>query len=285
MPTPTSQLAFDFAPIAKRWHRQRQLWVPPDRPLFDPTRYAVEPLPRDQALEFVCTHHYSGSFPAARLSVGLFALSRTGAPTLCGVIVFGVPMSQHVIPHYTQLDPHHGIELSRMVLAESVGYNGETWTIKRAFNILRAEKPEIRAVVSFADPLERRDSRTNQLLKRSHWGACYAAANSIYAGRSSPRTLVMAYGRVLSPRTLSKIRAQDRGADYAARQVLTLGAEPRRSGEEPAAWLDRVLAQPPFERLTHPGCNAFVFGMDKTTTAAIRTRTGSLPYPQPPRAA
>lgn len=49
------------------------------------------------ARSFVVREHYSGTFPAARLSVGLFG----PGPTLEGAAVFSVPMSEAVLLRWT----------------------------------------------------------------------------------------------------------------------------------------------------------------------------------------
>src|SRR5690606_11047103 len=129
------------------------------------------------AKAFVRDHHYAGTFPAARLSVGLFG---PGA-RLEGVAVFSVPMNQRVVPRYTGLEPADGAELGRFVCLPSVRFNGESWFLARAFRLLRAEKG-VAGVVSFADPLERRTA-WGELAKRAHWGTIYQASNALYAGR------------------------------------------------------------------------------------------------------
>lgn len=85
----------------------------------DTSRLEVVAVLQKQAREFVMAHHYSGSFPAARQSVGLFE-----GGVLVGVAVFGVPAGPHVLRYWTRLPPEQGIELSRFVLLDRVGYNG-----------------------------------------------------------------------------------------------------------------------------------------------------------------
>jgi hypothetical protein len=187
----------------KRWQDGKERWARPGATI-DPTEFGVDVLPRErEARDFVEGHHYSGSFPAARLSVGL----------------------------------------------PEVAYNGETWFLRRAFAALRVEKPEVKAVVSYSDPLERRNG-AGILCKPAHYGTIYQASNADFAGRARARALWLdRNGAVISERTLSKIRNGERGWEPAARRLVEQGADPRRAGEEPKAWLERVLAEPTFRRV------------------------------------
>lgn len=256
----------------KRWRDREERWARPGA-VLDPTEFGVDVLPRErEARAFVEQHHYSGSFPAARLSVGLFRKTGLERARLVGAAVFSVPMQQATVPHYTGLSAAEGVELGRFVCLPEVAYNGETWFLRRAFAALRAEKPEVKAVVSYSDPMER---------KNSAGGICKLAH---YAGRARAETLWLdRTGRVVSRRSLSKIRNGERGWEAAARRLVERGADPRCAGEEPKAWLERVLQQPTFHRLRHPGNLAYVFGLDREARHSIKAALGDpLPYPKRP---
>lgn len=260
----------DFLSMDKRWARRRQAWVsPPD--VFNPARYSVDVVDEKLAKAFVCENHYSGSYPAARLAVGLF-----GPGGLVGIAVFSVSMNQNVIPAYTTLSPKNGAELGRFVCDPSVRFNGESWFLARAFPFALRERG-IQAVVSYADPLER-----PEIEKPAHWGTIYQASNATYAGRSSSETLLIApNGAVVSRRSLAKVRRQERGNEYAARQLVHLGAPPRGFGECPEAWVARIHTSPGFRRVRHPGNLAYVFGLTAKARRLIQNRhAGGLPYPR-----
>jgi hypothetical protein len=261
-----------IVPTEKRWQRRRELWVTPvDR--FDPRQYAVDVLDGDAtAKRFVCEHHYSASFPAARLSVGLFGPQAQ----LVGVATFSVPMNQRVIPKYT--GDGNGAELGRFVCLPSVRFNGESWFLARAFRFVLQEKM-VCGVVSYADPLERR-TVSGELYKRQHWGTIYQASNATYVGRSCARTLLVAgSGEIVSPRSLSKIRNRERGWEYATRQLVERGAPPRENGEDPRGWVRR--AETTFRRVRHDGNLVYVFGLTRAATTRIRAIHGpGLDYPK-----
>lgn len=262
--------------IDKRWHRRRSTWVRPPV-IFNPNGYAVDVIDDDTtAKAFICEHHYAHSYPAAKFRVGLFG----PGPELVGIAIFSEPMNNHTITKYTGLEKALGAELGRFVCLPSVAFNGESWFIPRAFRFLLGEKA-IRGVVSYADPLERRNA-AGELMKRQHWGTIYQATNALYVGRSKPRTLLIAPdGNVFSERTLQKIRHQERGWGAAVNYLVRLGIPSRAVLEDPAAWINRWIATPFFQKVHHPGNLTYVFGLDRQATAQIKEmHNGGLPYPR-----
>jgi hypothetical protein len=246
---------------------------------IDTSKYGVELLEESRAKAFVVEHHYSGSYPAARLRVGLFR-----SRELVGVAVFSVPMHNGVVPSYVEgLAPAAGIELGRFVLLDDVPANGETWFLGKAFRVLRAELPEVRALLSFSDPI-RRVSADGSTVLPGHVGTIYQAHNGRYVGRSTARTVhVAADGRLVSPRALSKIRKDERGAAYALRQLLAMGAPERQPHEKGAAYVSRALIEGPFRRVRHPGNHAYLWPVGDTRI--VRSFAPALAYPKRSEAA
>ncbi|MCP1674460.1 hypothetical protein J2T57_001562 [Natronocella acetinitrilica] len=264
-------------PFVQRWCERRERRLPVGG-VIDTARYRVVVIEQALARAFVIRHHYAGSFPAARLSVGLLEAGAGGAPeALVGVAVFGVPMNQQVIPAHLGIDPLAGVELSRLVLLDRVAGNAESWFMARAFRLLREEKPAVIGVVSYCDPVPRRSS-AGELVLPGHVGTVYQALNAAYLGRGSARTLLLGPdGRVISERTLSKLRRGESGAAYAERTLLAAGAPARRHGEAPCAWLGRIRACGVLQRIRHGGNHIYAFGLEKR----LRTRLRSLAdYPK-----
>lgn len=255
----------------QRWRRRRSAWRPAGE-LFDPGRHAVELIPDDvTARRFITEHHYSGSYPAARLRVGLY---RAGVG-LVGVAVYSVPMSQAAVPRYTGLPPAAGVELGRFVLLDEVEGNGESWFLARAARLLRQQLPEVGAVLSYSDPVPRRTAEGDVVLP-GHVGTIYQATNGTYLGRSKPRYLHLGPdGQVVSERALSKLRRGDRGAAYAYEQLRAKGAPARRPGEEGPAYVTRALAEGPFRRVRHPGNHVYAWAW-----ARGHELGASRPYPK-----
>jgi len=262
MIAPVLQAAPPRPAFSQRWRDRREYRrLPGER--IDPAEYGIEILGDRVAKDFVVRHHYSASYPAARLAVGLMRKTGVSPARLVGVCVFGVPMNQQSIPLYLGAEPLKGVELSRLVLLDEVLHSGESWFVSRAINALRQHKPHVTGIISYADPTERLDE-AGKVFKCSHWGYIYQAMNFGYAGRSCGRTLLLSKdGRVVSQRALSKVRSGDRGFDYACRQLVELGAPEREFGEDPRSWVDRVLASGVFTRLRHPGNHVYLLGLTR----------------------
>lgn len=245
----------------QRWTLRRDSYRPAGE-LIDPDRYGVEILTEADAKAFVEAHHYSGTYPAARLRVGLY---RSRGPfaraELVGAAVYSVPMSQAVIPKWTGLGPAEGVELGRLVLRDEVEGNGETWFLARAMQLVRQELPEVRAVLSCSDPVKRA-GEDGRIILPGHVGTIYQALNARHVGRTGRATLYTTpTGQVVSKRALSKIAGDESGADYAARQLLAFGAPARLPGESGQAWIARLKATGWIGRFRHPGNLVYLWAL------------------------
>lgn len=248
---------------AQRWRRGKDIWLRDhrDAPVLDTSRYQVKPLNEGPARTFCLLHHYSGAWPAAQHRIGLID---TQDDALVGVAVFGAPTHPKVLtnPFPTLVPYRESVELSRFVLLDDVPANGETWFLARALRLIK--QAGVRGVVSFADPLERRFP-DGSVLKPGHVGGIYAAANMTYLGRATPRTLTMlsappmpgesGRGRVmvLNERTMSKIRAEDKGAAYGVALLRDFGAPAPTPGQALRDWLPAALAAAGAAKVRHPG--------------------------------
>ena len=249
----------DLFAQCQRWHRQRASYRPAGEP-FDPRRAAVEPIDEQTAKAFVIEHHYSGSYPAARFRAGVFVKEPFQAAQLAGVGVFSVPMTQAVVgAYFPGLRPEEGIEIGRYVLADALAANAETWAMARMRRLLRQALPEVRGIVAYCDPVERRDA-AGVLVKPGHIGTIYKASNAVARGRSSPRTLWLSpCGASLPDRLLSKVRRGESGERYALARLASLGA-PRRQPHEPgAAYVARLKTDGWLRPVRHPGNLVFTF--------------------------
>lgn len=255
----------------QRWAERRDSYrVPSER--IVPREYDVAAIVDDgTARGFVERHHYSRSYPAARVRVGLYRRCE-----LVGVAVFSHPCNDRVLTSaFPALSPLESIELGRFVLLDEVPGNGETWFLARCFELLRARG--LQGVVSFSDPVER-TSADGRLVFPGHVGTIYQAHNARYLGRGTPDLLrVLPDGTVLSPRTQQKIRAGERGWRAAVELLGRYGADVIADGAPRAdrlewltTWLPRLT-----RRVRHPGNHKYAWSLSRR----LRLASG-LAYPK-----
>lgn len=265
-------------PFDQRWaDRREHRRTPGER--INPAEYGVDILGRKEAKAFIIQHHYSGSYPAAHLAVGLYRKVGVQSSRLVGAAVFSEGVRSHeAMPRWTGFERQHGTELGRLVLLPEVLHNGESWFITRAFDALRTARPYIRVVLSYCDPLERRTSQ-GQLVKPGHFGSIYQATNAIFVGRAAARTLrMLPDGRVLHPYVLYKAKHLKKGWAAAVHAIEAAGG-PEREGESVAAWIDRVAAT--LRPVRHPGNFTYTFGLDAGAWSQLHAMHGSgFPYPK-----
>jgi len=246
---------------------------------LDPRRYRAVEVPHRDAREFVLTHHYSGSYPADRLRIGL--VDRTD-DRLAGVAVLAVPTNAAVLTGvFPELTPYtESLELARFVLHDSVPANGESWFLARVFASALAHG--LRGLVAFSDPLPRR-TRDGTLVVPGHVGYIYQATNAVYTGRGTPRRLlVLPDGRTLNARALAKLRAGHTGHAYVTRLLVEHGARPPAPREPVATWLPGALAEAGVRAVAHPGCHRYAFPLGTTARArrTVAVRHTNAAYPK-----
>lgn len=261
----------------QRWRDRREGRVPAVS-VISPTELAVDLIPERLARPFVIQHHYSGSFPAARQCAGLFRRRE-----LVGVAVFSVPMNNRAVPAWTGLqDASAGAELGRFVLLDDVPGNAESFFLARALSALARERRDIKGLLSYSDPVERRI--LDRVIKPGHIGTIYQALSAPYRGKTGRRTGYMGpAGEHISGRALSKIRLGERGSSYAIEQLGQLGARPA-AGESGAAFIARLHRERWLRRFVHPGNHVYLFPLTRGARA-IASRLDTLPYPKLGRAA
>lgn len=259
--------------VTQRWLGGRDSYRPEGEPI-DPSRYGVEVLPDDRRPKaFVVAHHYSRSYPAARLRVGLFRMQE-----LVGVAVFSVPAQAAAIPYWTGTTA--GVELGRFVLLQDVPANGETWFLRRAFEALAAELTDVRAVLSYSDPMPRQRA-DGTLVTPGHVGTIYQAHNGHHAGRARAEKLyVDRDGLTFNRRSLSKLINGERGADGVYRRLIERGAPSRHAGEEMGSYVERALREGPFRQVRHPGNLAYMWAVGPHQRQTRRGFRNACPYPK-----
>jgi hypothetical protein len=260
---------FTASSLNQRWRNGRTRFKP-SHETIDPLQYEVALLPGDaEAKAFVVTHHYSGTYPAARFRVGLFR-----GTNLVGVAIYSHPANDRVLTSVFPGPPRDSVELGRFVLLDDVPGNGESWFLARSFQYLRAAG--IRGVLSFSDPIPR-FTTSGEVVTPGHVGTIYQASNGRYLGRSTPRRLrLLPNGQVLSDRALQKLRAGERGWKYVAEQLHRAGASTiPEDVERRPLWIREQLLRltRPFR---HPGNHRYAWSLDPKRPVQL----ASMPYPK-----
>jgi hypothetical protein len=249
--------------------------------VIDPAKYMVTVIDYDRlAKDFIREHHYSGSYPAARLRVGLW--SRTG-PELMGVAVFGIPSHPLTFARYVDgATPEEGLELNRLVILDEVASNAETWFLAQCFRLVEEHMPQIKFILSFSDPIPR-ERPDGTVFMPGHLGTIYQAHNGIYVGKSKMKTTYVAPdGRRFYRRTLNKLRHGEQGRVYVEKQLMEIGAPSRGEHEEPTKWVDSLIESGLLRKETHPGNHAYVWALGNKRQKKHTTRrfVRDLPYPK-----
>ncbi|MBC7106845.1 MAG: hypothetical protein H5T97_13010 [Firmicutes bacterium] len=148
--------------VVTDWNGQLRFSDTPPGPPPDARSLEVRPVPFRIARAFVERFHYLGYAPwGARISLGVWHGDR-----LVGVMLFGRPSAR--------LEDQRGtLELTRMVLLDECPRNSESRALGLAARWIRRRMPEIRRLISYADPA------------RGHKGTVYLAAGWRFVGRTS----------------------------------------------------------------------------------------------------
>ena len=271
--------------LCQRWRDKSESYRPAGEPInVHRDGYYAEIVPKKVGKEFVQKHHYSGTYPATRLQVGLYRGSEEGNE-LCGVAAFGVPMSNSVFARYiNKATIHDSIELSRFVLLDDVPANGETWFLGQCFGksgaLLKDALNNISSVLAFSDPVKRTTLEGNTVMP-GHIGTIYQAHNGQYLGRSHPKKMVLTEnGKSVNKRMLSKLRNKESGQQYARKWFEQHTGQVQLPSESNERYIKRTIAN--LRTVKHPGNHAYVWAIgDKRERKETETRfKPSLLYPK-----
>lgn len=246
--------------LCQRW-REHASSCRPAGETIRPRDYDVALIDNDRvARAFVERHHYSASYPAARMRVGLY---RRGE--LAGVAVLSQPPSQAALDAALPMPGAERAELGRFVLLDDVPANGESWFLARCWELAR--RAGFAAIVAHSDPEPRRTGG-GLLVFPGHVGTIYQATNARYTGRTPSRTWrLFSDGTVLSARALSKLRTRDRGYRYVVEQLVLHGA-PAPGGSDWRAWTTRAVTLVT-RTFRHGGNHRYVWGLERNSDAFL----------------
>lgn len=148
--------------------------------------YTIKKIDCKTAKDYIRKNHYShGCHNGPSPCYGLF-----DGDKLIGVLMFATPCSEAV--RASVFGPKHKdwvTELHRLHILDVTPRNAESWFISRCLKLLKQDKPNIKAVLSFADSTE------------GHDGTIYKATNAYFIGTTGRATFYRdATGRLRHPR-------------------------------------------------------------------------------------
>lgn len=148
-------------------------------PFVDTSRTIVRQLNKSVAASFVINHHYTGKASSCRYALGLYYIEKEHSffagqnEKLIGVMTYGHPISNRTVSSITTsncLALDEVLELTRLVILDGYGKNIESHFIGASFRWLKKNAPEVKVLVSYADP------------EQAHTGGIYRATNWYYQG-------------------------------------------------------------------------------------------------------
>lgn len=163
--------------------------------------YEVKQIKFSIARDYIKEYHYShGSHNGASPCFGLY-----DGEDLIGALMFATPCSERVRASVFGEEYKSNVtELHRLHIKDVTPKNTESWFISRSLKLLKQIKPEIWAVITFADQTE------------GHTGTIYKATNAYRLGSSTKATFYLdEEGRLRHPRqngkNISKEEATEKG--------------------------------------------------------------------------
>ena len=149
-----------------------------------------------QAARYACENwHYSKCMPAGKLiKVGVWENNY-----FVGVVIFGRGANNNLLSPY-KLSQIQGCELVRVALS-SIHVSAVSKIVSIAIRFLRNLCPNLRIIVSFADP------------DQGHLGIVYQAMNWTYTGKTKPQREVIVNGKIMHKRTANSLFGSIRGLE------------------------------------------------------------------------
>jgi len=147
----------------------------------DTTKLSIRQIDKPTAKKMVVKYHYSKLWTKCSVALGLFidtgkehSFFDEAEEKMVGVIVYGDPIGRLTGQSISdEIKRTEVLELTRLFIHDGYGSNIESWFISQSFNWLRKNKSEIKALISYASPVE------------GHSGTIYQATNWIYQGNNN----------------------------------------------------------------------------------------------------
>ena len=170
--------------------------------------YDVKRISCAQAKEYIIKNHYShGCHNGPSPCYGLFDNEQ-----LIGCLMFATPCSEAVRASVFGAEYKDNVtELHRLHILDVTPKNTESWFISRCLKLLKSDKPQIKAVITFSDTTI------------GHNGTIYKATNAYRCGQTGNATFFLdENGRLRHPR--------QNGVNITSEMALERGWKPVKRG-------------------------------------------------------
>jgi len=145
----------------------------------DKSKVSLRPIDKRIARDMIEKNHYSGRLSSCRYPLGIFYDEDSQHQffdkneKLIGVACYGFPVGRRVVGSIFKeeiIQNKNILELTRLFIHDGYGKNIESLAISLSFKWMKQHAPNIKVLISYADP------------EQSHDGAIYQATNWIYQG-------------------------------------------------------------------------------------------------------
>ncbi len=146
------------------------------QPSNDISKYEISRINSKTAKEYIIKNHYShGCHNGPSPCYGLFDNFK-----LIGVLMFATPCSENVRASiFGEEYKDWVIELHRLHILDVTPKNTESWFISRCIKLLKKDRPQTKAIISFADSTQ------------GHKGIVYKATHFFYCGKTGKATFYL----------------------------------------------------------------------------------------------
>ena len=148
----------------------------------DKAKVSLKPVHKGLARDMIVRNHYSRKMSACRYTLGVFYKSDGHkffdgeTEDFIGVACYGFPVGRRVVGSIFKeeiIQNKNILELKRLFIHDGYGKNIESHVISSSFKWMKQYAPDIKVLVSYADP------------EQAHDGCIYQATNWIYQGCGS----------------------------------------------------------------------------------------------------
>ena len=128
----------------------------------DTSKLSIRQIDKPTAKKMVVKYHYSKLWTKCSVALGLFidtgkehSFFDEPEEKMIGVIVYGDPIGRHSGASIAaSIDRKSVYELVRLFVHDGYGSNAESFLIGESFRWLKKNRPDIKALISYSDPMQ-----------------------------------------------------------------------------------------------------------------------------------